>query len=181
VVFYGRNDVAETCRRRDPVERWTDGTPLPVLGASVVFFVGALYLVLTGLTIPLFPFFGRYLTGVAGSMCLIVLAAIDAYLAIAIFRLKISGWWLAVLVLPIRLASVALTYARGDMMQAYAKIGMSDAQLKAINSSPIFRGHVLLWWGLISMLLFFGYIVWLKRYFKAPTVVQPAALAAPLI
>jgi hypothetical protein len=180
VVFYGRKDVAETCRRRDPVERWTDRTPLPVLGASVVFFVGALYLVLTGLTVPLFPFFGRYLTGVAGSMCLIVLAAIDTYLAIAIFRLKTSGWWLAVLVLPVRLASVALTYARGDMMQAYSKIGMSDAQLKAINSSPMFRGHVLLWWGLISMLLFFGYIVWLKRYLKAPTAVQPAALAAPL-
>jgi hypothetical protein len=181
VVFYGRKDVAETCRRRDPVERWTDQTPLPVLGASVVFFVGALYLVLTGLTMPLFPFFGRYLTGVAGSLCLIVVAAIDAYLAVAIFRLKTWGWWLAVLVMPIRLASVAFTYARGDVMQAYAKVGMSDAQLKAINSNPMLRGHVLLWWGLISMMLFFGYIVWLKRYFKAPTAVQPAALAAPLV
>jgi hypothetical protein len=76
---------------------------------------------------------------------------------------------------------VAFTYARGDVMQAYAKVGMSDAQLKAINSNPMLRGHVLLWWGLISMMLFFGYIVWLKRYFKAPTAVQPAALAAPLV
>ena len=41
VVFYSRADVAETCRRRDPIPRWTDRTPLPVLGASVVLAIGA--------------------------------------------------------------------------------------------------------------------------------------------
>ena len=168
VVFYGRQDVAETCRRRDPVERWTDRTPLPVLGASVVFFTGALYLLLTGVTLPMFPFFGRYLTGIAGSMCFVVMAAIDAYLAIAFFRLQASGWWIAAFVVPLRLVSIALTYATADMMQAYSKMGMSDAQLKMLNSNPMFRGHILLWWGLISMLLFVAYVLWLKRYFKAP-------------
>ena len=64
VVFYGRKDVADTCRRRDPVERWTDRTPLPVLGASVGFSSGSVYLLLIGLTTPMFPFFGRYLTGI---------------------------------------------------------------------------------------------------------------------
>ena len=180
VVFYGREDVAETCRRRDPVERWTDRTPLPVLGASVVFFTGALYLLLTGITLPMFPFFGRYLTGIAGSMCFVAMAAIDAYLAIAFFRLQTSGWWTAVFVVPLRLISVALTYATADMMQAYSKVGMSDAQLKMLNSNPMFRGHILLWWGLISMILFFAYILWLKRYFNAPMPVQSEMLPVSL-
>jgi hypothetical protein len=65
-------------------------------------------------------------------------------------------------------------------MQAYSKMGMSDAQLKMLNSSPIFRGHVLLWWGLISMLLFFAYILWLKRYFKTPEPMQPEMLPVQL-
>ena len=178
VVFYSRRDVAETCRLRDPVERWTDRTPLPVLGASVVLFTGALYLLLMGTTTPLFPFFGQYLTGIRASVCFLLTAALDTYLAIALFRLQPSGWWIAALTLPIRLFSVVLTYSRADMMQAYAKMGMSDAQLKMLNSSPIFRGHVVLWWSLISMILFFGYLLWLKRYFKSPPSKEVEALPA---
>ena len=178
VVFYGRRDVAETCRRRDPVERWTDKTPLPVLGASVVLFTGALYLLLVGITMPLFPFFGRYLTGVGAAFCFFVVAAIDAYIAVALFRLQISGWWIAALTVPVRLLSMALTYARADMTQAYAKMGMSDAQLQMMNTNPMFRGHVLLWWSLLSMVLLFGYLLWLKRYFKTPSATPEAALPA---
>lgn len=176
VIFYGRADVAETCRRRDPVERWTDRTPLPVLGASVVLFTGALYLLQVGLTMPMFPFFGRYLTGVAGALCFFVVAAVDVYVAVALFRLQPYGWWIAAITAPIRLLSMAITYARADMMQAYSKMGMSDAQLQMLNSSPMFRGHILLWWSLLSMVFFFGYLLWLKRYFGTPSAAPEAVL-----
>jgi hypothetical protein len=179
VIFYGRKDVAETCRHRDPVERWTDRTPLPVLFASVVLFTGAVYLLLTGVTTPLFPLFGRYLTGVAGAGCFLAMAALDIYLAIALFRLQAAAWWIAIGTLAIRLFSMALTYARADMMKAYSKMGMSDAQLQMMNSSPMLRGHVLLWWSLLSMLFFFGYLLWLKRYFKTSSA-PSAALPAPI-
>jgi hypothetical protein len=178
VIFYGRNDVAETCRRRDPVGRWTDRTPLPVLGASVVLFTGALYLLVTGMTMPMFPFFGRYLTGIAGSLCFIGMAAVDVYLATALYRLQSSGWWIAVFATAIRLVSIALTYARADLMQAYSKMGMSDAQLQMLNSSPMLRGHVFLWWGLLSMLAFFGYLLCLKRYFNPPSSTRTEVLPA---
>ena len=168
VIFYSRKDVAETCRHRDPVERWTDRTPLPVLGASVAFFTGALYMLLVGLTTPMFPFFGRYLTGIPAAACFVLLGTLDIYLAVALFRLQSSGWWIAVLVAPVRILSMILTFARADLMQAYSKMGMSDAQVQMLNSNPMFRGHILLWWSLISVLLFFGYLVWLKKYFKPP-------------
>ena len=180
VVFYSLEDVAETCRHRDPVERWTDRTPLPVLFASVVLFTGAMYLLVTGVTTPLFPFFGRYLTGVAGAACFLAMSALDVYLAIALFRLQSAAWWIAICTLAIRLFSMALTYARADMMTAYSKMGMSDAQLQMMNSSPMLRGHVLLWWSLLSMVFFFGYLLWLKRYFKAPSAISSAALPAQI-
>jgi hypothetical protein len=168
VVFYSRADVAATCRDRDPVERWTDRTPLPVLGASVVFFVGALYLLVVGVTTPIFPFFGRYLTGIPGVACFLVLAALDAYLAFATYRLNVTGWWIAAIMLPIRLVSMALTYVKADLMQAYSRMGRSDTELRMLQSSPILRGHVVLWWSLISLVVFFLYLLWIKRYFKTP-------------
>ena len=179
VVFYSRNDVAETCRHRDPVERWTDRTPLPVLGASVVLAIQAVYMFVTGLSTPLFPFFGRYLYGISGLGCFLLVAILDAYIAIALFRLKPAGWWVAVLTIPIRVLSMAITFMRADMMQAYSKMGMSDQQLRMLNSSPLMRSHVFLWWGLLSTIALYGYILWLKRYFKASAGGPQLAQALP--
>jgi MFS family permease len=178
VIFYSRSDVAATCRLRDPVERWTDRAPLPILGASVVFLVGALYSLMVGLTAPVFPFFGRYLTGLSGTACFLVLAALDAYLALAFFRLKIVAWWIAVLALPIRVFSMASTYVRANLLQAYSRMGFSDAQLRALNGNPMMRGHVILFWSLISMVLFFGYLLWIRGYFKQ-TIAEPQSSALP--
>jgi ABC-type antimicrobial peptide transport system permease subunit len=180
VIFYSRKDVAETVLRHDPVERWTDRTPLPVLGASVALFTGAMYMLLVGLTTPMFPFFGRYLTGIPAAACFVGLAVVDVYLALALFRLKSSGWWIAIMVAPVRMLSMILTYRRADLMQAYSKVGISDEQVKMLNANPMFRGHILLWWSLISVVLFFGYLLWLKRYFKETASAQSNALTAQI-
>ena len=168
VIFYSRDDVAETCRHRDPVERWTDRAPLPVLAASVAFLALSLRNLLSGLTAPMFPFFGHYLTGIPAAGCLVALAALDLYLAIALFRLQASGWWIAIVAAPVRMLAVAFSYSRTGLMQAYSKMGWSDEQMDTLNSSPLLRSRVFLWWGVILMLLFFGYLLWLKRYFKTP-------------
>jgi hypothetical protein len=181
IVFYSRKDVAETCRHRDPVERWTDRTPLPVLGASVVLAVGAAYLLVTTVSVPMFPFFGRYLYGISGAGCFLAFAVLDAYLAVAFYRLKSAGWWIAIFSLPLRLISMAVTFSRADLAQAYSKMGMSDAQLQALNSSPLTRSHVLLWWSLLSSIIVYAYLLWLKRYFKTePIPQQPEALPAQI-
>jgi hypothetical protein len=181
IVFYSRKDVIETCRHRDPVERWTDRTPLPVLGASVVLAVGAAYLFVTAFSVPLFPFFGRYLYGISGAACFLAFAVLDAYLAVAFYRLKSAGWWIAVFSLPVRLVSMAVTFSRADLVQAYSKMGMSDVQLQALNSNPLTRSHVLLWWSLLSSIIIYAYTLWLKRYFKAqPIPQQQEALPAQI-
>jgi hypothetical protein len=166
LVFYSRDDVYQTCRFRDPVERWTDHAPLPVLGASVVLFAGSLYMLSVGLTMPMFPFFGRYLTGLAGAACFVALAFIDIGLAVGIFRLRIFAWWIAIAMSLVRLVSMILTYSKADLMRTYAKLGWSNAQIEMMNSNPMFRSHVILWWSLVSVFVFLGYLVWLRRYLK---------------
>jgi len=178
VVFYSRKDVAETCRHRDPVERWTDRAPLPVLGASTIFFTGAIYMLLVGVTTPMFPFFGKYLTGFAGAACFLALVGLDLYLAIALFRLKPLAWWIAAITVPVRILSMALTYGKADLMEAYSKMGWSDSQMQKLNANPIVHSHVALWWSLVSMVALWGYLVWLKRFFKAPVAPQAEALPA---
>lgn len=179
VVFYSRSDVAETCRHRDPVERWTDRAPLPVIGASVVLGIGAAYLLVVGITTPMFPFFGRYLTGIAGSACFLLLAVLDGYLAYSLYRLQSSGWWLAISTLSVRIVSMVMTYARADLMRAYSRVGFSDAQLRMMNANPMIRSHVILWWSLFSMVILFAYLIWIKRYFKgAASPLSPDPLTA---
>jgi hypothetical protein len=76
--------------------------------------------------------------------------------------------------------SMILTYRRADLMHAYSRVGMSDEQLKMLNSNPMIRGHIVLWWSLISVVLFFGYLLWLKRYFKTPAPAPVDAQPAPV-
>ena len=172
VIFYSRQDVADTCHFRDPVERWTDRVPLPVLGACVVLAVQSIYLVFAGLATPMFPFFGRYFTGAPAVVCFLLFGCFDGCLAFAFYGLKPAAWWLAVVAAPLRILSMAITYARADLMQAYSKMGWSEAQMQMLNSSPLFRGHVILWWSLLSAIIFFGYLLWLKQFFKPSGVSQ---------
>jgi hypothetical protein len=173
IVFYSRKDVELTCRDRDPIPRWTDHVPLPVLGASLVFIFGALYSLLVAVTTPMFPFFGHYLTGIPAAACLMAFGALDFYLGIAFFRLQSSGWWIAVVAAPLRMLAVALSYSTDGMIQAYSKMGWSDQQMNAVSSSPFFRSHAIFWWSGFMMLIFFSYLLWLKRYFRSPVPPTP--------
>jgi len=62
-------------------------------------------------------------------------------------------------------------------MQAYSKMGWSDSQMQKLNANPIVHSHVVLWWSLVSMVALWGYLVWLKRFFKTPVAPQAEPLA----
>jgi hypothetical protein len=166
VIFYSRNDVLLTFRAHDPAESWTDRLPLPVLGASLLFGAGGAYSLLFGFLTPLFPFFGRFYSGIAGGAGLFAIGLLDLFLAVAIFRRNRTAWWVALVTYILRFVSVVLTYSRADIWQAYAKLGWSDAQIQAASANPIFHSHVLVWWSTFSMVGVIGYLLWLKRFFR---------------
>jgi hypothetical protein len=182
VVFYRRKDVEETCKRRDPVERWTDRCPLPVLAVSLLFGGGGVYYILMSFTIPLFPFFGRYLTGLSGGICLLLIAGLDAFLAYSLFRMSLVGWWIALVTVGLRLASAAVTFGRADLIQAYARVGWSQEQLQMMSANPGVRSGVFLWWSLSFGVLFLGYMIWIKRFFRdrgVPGIEAPVGVLEP--
>jgi len=169
VIFYRTKNVEETCRHKDPVERWTDRCPLPVLAASLLFASASGYYLLMSFTTPIFPFFGEYLTGLAGGTACLVLAGVNAFLAYSLFRLQLAGWWTAVITMAVLAVSAFITYRHGNLFQAYSKMGWKDAQLQAMSMNPAFRSGMVLYWSVGLMVLYFGYLLWMKRYFVPST------------
>jgi len=168
VIFYSRKDVILTCRQRDVAESWTERTPLPVLAASLALALSGLYYVLFGFAMPIFPYFGHYLTGVAGWTGLFLLGMADIAIAINLFRMKTAAWWAALLLGILRAVSSGFTFSRDNLIDAYSRTDMSEEQLQMIRANPMFRGHFMFWWTMIMILLSLAYLIWLKRYFKSP-------------
>ncbi|HYL11548.1 MAG TPA: hypothetical protein VEV41_00805 [Terriglobales bacterium] len=165
LLFYRSKDVEQTCKACDPLERWTDRRPLPVLAFALLASVGCTYYLLTSFTTPA-PFFGRYLTGLPAVSFFLILAAVDAYVAYSFFRLKVAGWWVAVISMAIRLVSAILTVRAGNLMQAYSRMGWSQRQLDMIRANPMLRSGFLMGWTIVVLLLYFGFLLWLRRYFR---------------
>ena len=167
VVFYRRKDVEETCKRRDPLPSWTEKAPLPVLAVSIICVIGALYYLGASFAVPMFPFFGKYLTGLPASAALLMLAVLDGFLAFSLFKRQIIGWWIAVIALILRGIALALTVHRGNLVDAYARMGWSTRQLELMQNTGLYRSGGILWLGMAFLVLFLGYLIWIKRYFSA--------------
>ena len=174
LIFYRRKDVRETCRRRDPNESWTERVPLPVLAATLLFGYGVVYYLLMSFTAPILPFFGKWITGWRGGLACLVLAGLDLFLALAFYRLKAAAWWVAVGALALRLVSSTLTIVKGNLFEAYSRMGMPQKQVEMMHANPAMRSGTVLWSSLIFTVGFLGYMIWIKRYFK-PGMQAPVA------
>ena len=175
VVFYGRKDVEETCKRLDPSPSWTEQAPLPVLAASIICAFGAFYSLQASFAVPLFPFFGKYITGLPATGLFLLLAGLDGFLTFSLFKKQLVGWWVAVLALFMRVVALALTILRGNLFDAYSRIGYSNRQLQMMQSTGLYRNGGVMWFGLIFLFLYLGYLIWIKRYFVDAPVPSPTA------
>jgi hypothetical protein len=171
IFFYGNRDVKATCEMRDPVTRWTDSCPLPVLALALLFMISAPFM----LVIPLMghgvmPFFGGFLTGIPGAMYCLILGALWGYAAWLLYKLEPRGWWLILIVMCVLMASGLLTFARHDMLEMYRLMGYPEAQIEQIQRSGLFVKNQMTWMMALSMLPFLGYLLFIKKYFRRSAV-----------
>jgi hypothetical protein len=168
--FYGRKPVKATCEARDPVRRWTDACPLPVLATSLWFGVGALWI----LAMPfmyggIVPLFGVLVSGTKATIILLAGAALWIYLAWATYRLKIAGWWTALISFALFCASAAITFLKVDVMELYRRLGYPEEQIEQIRSLGVITGKIVTWWTITFYLLFLIFMLWIRKYFRAAT------------
>ena len=165
--FYNSRHVKATCDARDPVTRWTDACPLPVLAVCLwAMFSVPMMLVMPITCHGVAPFFGMFLTGVPGMIFYVVIAAFWGCAAWLMYRLDQRGWWLILIAICLGMASALVTFARHDVLEMYRLMDYPQAQIAQIQKTGLLEGNNMIWLMSFSALPFLGYLLFIKKYFR---------------
>jgi hypothetical protein len=165
--FYNSRHVKATCAARDPVTRWTDACPLPVLGFCLWTWLAVpmmLVIALTGMAVM--PCFGMFVSGLPGAFCCLVVAAGWGVAGWWLYRLDARGWWLILVAMVLFTVSALLTYAHHDISELYQLQGLPPAQIDQIQKMGLFAGHRMSWFTALFTLPFLGYLLFIKKYLR---------------
>jgi hypothetical protein len=174
VLFYRSVNVLATCEARDPVTRWTDACPLPVLALCLWLVLGACCFFLMPLFRGVAPWFGVLISGLAGYLFYLAMGALWVYCAWACYRLERRGWWLVLLAVIFLGASSVITYARVDIADMYRLMGFPADQIDQIQRFSVFqKGTGFLIWTCAAFVPMLLYLFFVKRFF--PTGLQRRA------
>jgi len=167
VLFYRSPHVKATCEARDPVVRWTDACPLPVLALSLFLAYGAFWMVVMMLLYrAVMPFFGYLLSGLPGGILMLALTALWVYCTWATYHLKSAGWWIVLITFAVLALSAVLTFVRIDLMDMYRLMGYSQQQIDLLQKYNYFTSRNMLFFMSIGSLPFLGFLLYVKKYFR---------------
>jgi hypothetical protein len=165
--FYNSRHVTATCETRDPVPRWTDACPLPVLGFCLWTWLAVpmmLFWPLTGHAVM--PCFGTFVSGLPGALFCVVVAAIWGVAGWWLYRLDVRGWWLILMAMVVFMVSALLTYAHHDIIEMYQLQGLPQAQIDQMQKMGLFTGNRMGWFTVLFTLPFLGYLLFIKKYLR---------------
>jgi hypothetical protein len=170
VLFYRSPHVRATCEAHDPIIRWTDKCPLPVLGLSLWLAAGAASMLLMPVVYSgAAPFFGVLLSGIAGMIFYLCMAISFGLLARGIYRLAPGAWWVVLALCVLLGISNVLTFARIDPREMYRLMGYSKAQLQQLQGLNILNSDWIACLSGLSILPMLGYLLYVRRFFCGPS------------
>ncbi len=165
--FYNSRHVKATCEARDPVTRWTDACPLPVLAICLwTWFAVPMMLVMPLTGMAVMPCFGVFVSGLPGALFCLVIAAVWGVAGWWLYRLDVRGWWLILIAMVLFMVSALLTYAHHDMIEMYQLMGYPQAQIDQIQKMGLFTGNRMSWFTALCSLPFLGYLLFIKKYLR---------------
>ena len=173
VLFYGGRQVKATCERRDPVIRWTDRCPLPVLALSLISGSGAMSLLLLGFYGWAIPFFGVIVTGVTGATVALTGCVVLGYVAWGTYRLQMPAWWCAILLILFWGSSTGLTFSQVSLLDYYEKMKFPADQLAIFKQMHFLQGSAIMWISLVWAVMVLAYVIYLRKFFLAPPPAPP--------
>ncbi len=167
VVFYQSRHVKATCEARDPVVRWTDRFPLPVLGLSLwLLYGGVAMLLMPAAYHGVMPLFGVVLSGVRGALVCLVLAALWLYLAWGTYRLNRASWWLVLAAAAVIGASAIVSFGSVDWSEMYRAMGYPEAQIAQIEKYQFLQGSEMVWGAALGVAAVLACLCYVKRFFE---------------
>ena len=169
ILFYRSRNVKATCEARNPVLRWTDRCPLPVIAACLWLAFSSVMMLLSAVSYKgVLPVFGTFIVGPLGMALYVLLAWIWGYAAWAFYKLDRRGWWLIVASFTLFAISAFITYSRHDVSEIFTLMGYPKEQLVQMNATGLFQGRTMAWFSLIGMAPFLGYLLYVRRFFVRP-------------
>jgi hypothetical protein len=165
VLFYRSPDVKVTVQHLDPVPRWTDGQPVPLLVFASWMFFGAASILLSSLMYKALPIGSYMLRGWPVFAVMAGMATLLFWIGWGTLRRWRSAWWLALVMFIIGVTWGTLLMTSTDISAMVTAMGMApdprQAEMAtAMYSSPFFYGWMALFWA--GYLVFLFYI---RRYF----------------
>ncbi len=166
VLFYRSKHVKATCEANDPVVRWTDRRPLPIL-ALTFMLVSSAVIGLFALASPsIIPFFGIYLNGVPATAIRLLMAVVYGYCAYSCYNLEKRGWWLALGCYSLSSISTILTTLLVGLTPMYEAMDLTSAQFEQMRNSGVTKGNWTWISTLVNFILVGGFMIYTKRFFK---------------
>jgi len=165
--FYQSRHVKATCEANDPVARWTDSCPLPLLALCLWLGFGAI----TALLMPVstngvLPVFGQFISGPVGWVVCVMLAGMLGYSAWAMYRIQKTGWWIAFAIMCLGSVSGFVTLSRIDILEMYRLMGYGERQIEMMKSYSFMQGHGMANLSLVSAVVMLAYVLFVRRYFR---------------
>lgn len=165
--FYSSRHVKATCEARDPVTRWTDACPLPVLAFCLWTWLAVPMMLIMPLAANgVMPFFGGFISGLPGGLFCVVIAAIWGVAGWWLYRLEARGWWLILIAMVLFMVSALLTYAHHDIIEMYQLMGYPQAMIDQIQQTGLLTGNRMSWLMSVCWLPFLGYLLFIKKYLR---------------
>ena len=167
-LFYSGRNVKATCEALDPVPRWTDRSPLPVLAISLWLLFGAITLIGMAAVYSVAPFFGLLVSGNIARAYYLFLGLIWLYAAWALYRLDRRGWWVVLIAILASTFSALITFSRHDMAEIYGMMHYPEQQIAMIQKFGFSSGHMMLWVTLICTVPLIVYLLYIRKFLTRP-------------
>lgn len=168
VWFYNSIHVKMTCEVRDPVARWTDRCPLPVLAVSLWTVATLPMMVVQALTgYAIVPLFGLLLSGFVGGIFFALLAVIWAISGVLMYLLDVRGLWLMLGTMVLIFISSIITYSLHDLTDIYQLLHYPPSMIAQMDKIQILHSRGLLVGTMVVFFIpFLAYLIYLFRFFR---------------
>ncbi|HEX7421889.1 MAG TPA: hypothetical protein VF505_18535, partial [Thermoanaerobaculia bacterium] len=173
ILFYRSPHVRATCLALDPHPRWTERVPLPLLGLSLWQLFGAVSIMsMSGYAV--LPLGRQIVTGPLAILVFCTIGALLLYVSWGLYLRRLAAWWAGIAYGVLIAIYCVVVFPRINYEQMIEAMGMPKTpnmpDLDAIYRSPWFFAFLACFW-----LLYFGYFLFVLRYFPRERPVFPGA------
>ena len=180
ILFYRSPNVRATVEARDPVPRWTDDIPLPLLAYGVALIFGAVSMVFYAFAYPALPLGPWIVRGIWPPLIMLAMAALCFFIGSGMLRRMPAAWWTALAAMII-FAPMVFLASKTDFVAFNREIGLAGApeQVEAIQSmyaSPV----IFIWTGAI-WISSLAFLIYLRRYFQNMNRMDPPSTGMPVM